>query len=399
MKVTIICDIPLSRKNGTAVAAANLIESLKAKGHTVKVVCPDKSKMGQEGYYITSTRSFGPFNKYVKKNDVVLAKADDDLLYAAIDGADIVHCMMPFVLSRRAVDIARGLGIPVSAGFHCQAENVTNHLGLMNSKALNKAIYRRFFRVLYGKCDCVHYPTVFIKNEFEKSVKKSTHGYVISNGVDEAFFQGERKERADGKFVILCTGRYSHEKNQGVLIDAVKKSAHEKDIQLIFAGAGPMEESLKKRAEGLTNAPAFKFFTREELVDTIHSSDLYVHTAKVEIEAISCLEAICGGLVPVIADSDKSATRAFAMGSHNLFTPDDSDDLAAKIDYFIDNPYEKEKCALLYKGFAANLSKSRCMDAMEDMLAATVLENKRAVYGIPVTESSQRAAVLGIRQQ
>ena len=160
-----------------------------------------------------------------------------------------------------------------------------------------------------------------------------------------------------------------------------------------------MEESLKKRAEGLTNAPAFKFFTREELVDTIHSSDLYVHTAKVEIEAISCLEAICGGLVPVIADSDKSATRAFAMGSHNLFTPDDSDDLAAKIDYFIDNPYEKEKCALLYKDFAANLSKSRCMDAMEDMLATTVLENKRAVYGIPVTESSQRAAVLGIRQQ
>ena len=150
-------------------AAANLIESLKAKGHTVKVVCPDKSKMGQEGYYITSTRSFGPFNKYVKKNDVALAKADDDLLYAAIDGADIVHCMMPFVLSRRAVDIARGLGIPVSAGFHCQAENVTNHLGLMNSKALNKAIYRRFFRVLYGKCDCVITPPCSSKTSLKRA--------------------------------------------------------------------------------------------------------------------------------------------------------------------------------------------------------------------------------------
>ncbi len=41
MKVTIISDIPLSRKNGTAVAAANLIESLRAKGHEVRVVCPD----------------------------------------------------------------------------------------------------------------------------------------------------------------------------------------------------------------------------------------------------------------------------------------------------------------------------------------------------------------------
>ena len=215
MKVTIISDIPLSRKNGTAVAAANLIESLRAKGHEVKVVCPDKNKKGKEGYYVAETRSFGPFDGYVKKNDVALAKADDDILYSAIDGADIVHCMMPFSLSRRAADIARALGIPVSAGFHCQAENVTNHLGLMNSKALNKAIYRRFYRVLYGKCDCVHYPTVFIKDEFESSVKKSTRGYVISNGVDEAFFKGERKARTDGKFVILCTGRYSREKVHG----------------------------------------------------------------------------------------------------------------------------------------------------------------------------------------
>ena len=197
MKVTIISDIPLSRKNGTAVAAANLIESLRAKGHEVRVVCPDKDKKGKEGYYVAETRNFGPFDGYVKKNDVALAKADDDILYSAIDGADIVHCMMPFSLSRRAADIARALGIPVSAGFHCQAENVTNHLGLMNSKALNKAIYRRFYRVLYGKCDCVHYPTVFIKDEFESSVKKSTRGYVISNGVDEAFFKGERKARTE----------------------------------------------------------------------------------------------------------------------------------------------------------------------------------------------------------
>ena len=96
MKVTIISDIPLSRKNGTAVAAANLIESLRAKGHEVRVVCPDKDKKGKEGYYVAETRSFGPFDGYVKKNDVALAKADDDILYSAIDGADIVHCMMPF---------------------------------------------------------------------------------------------------------------------------------------------------------------------------------------------------------------------------------------------------------------------------------------------------------------
>ena len=32
-------------------------------------------------------------------------------------------------------------------------------------------------------------------------------------------------------------------------------------------------------------------------------SDLYVHAADVEIEAMSCMEAFAGGLVPVIANS------------------------------------------------------------------------------------------------
>lgn len=392
MIVTIICDIPLSRSNGTAVAAGNLINALKERGHEVRVVCPDENLWGKEGYFITQKRNFGPFNKYVAKNGVTLAKPDKKMLLKAISGADIIHCIMPFSLSAAAVRIARELNIPVSAGFHCQAENVTNHMGLEGSRLANKLVYRRFYRRIYSKCDCIHYPTVFIRNEFERQCNKRTNGYVISNGVDAEFFGCKKGTKKDGKFTILCTGRYSHEKAQGVLIDAVKKSAHEGEIRLVFAGSGPMEAELKKRAEGLTNPPVFAFMSRSELVKTIEKADLYVHTANVEIEAISCLEAICGGLVPVIADSDKSATRGFAMGANNLFKPGDADDLAKKIDFFIDEPYEAEKCRLLYMGFAGRFEKERCMDEMENMLARTVLACK-GEYGVPVTEFSQRAAL------
>lgn len=392
MIVTIICDIPLSRSNGTAVAAGNLINALKERGHEVRVVCPDENLWGKEGYFITQKRNFGPFNKYVAKNGVTLAKPDEKMLLKAISGADIIHCIMPFSLSAAAVRIARELNIPVSAGFHCQAENVTNHMGLEGSRLANKLVYRRFYRRIYSKCDCIHYPTVFIRNEFERQCNKRTNGYVISNGVDAEFFGCKKGTKKDGKFTILCTGRYSHEKAQGVLIDAVKKSAHEGEIRLVFAGSGPMEAELKKRAEGLTNPPVFAFMSRSELVKTIEKADLYVHTANVEIEAISCLEAICGGLVPVIADSDKSATRGFAMGANNLFKPGDADDLAKKIDFFIDEPYEAEKCRLLYMGFAGRFEKERCMDEMENMLVRTVLACK-GEYGVPVTEFSQRAAL------
>jgi hypothetical protein len=57
----------------------------------------------------------------------------------------------------------------------------------------------------------------------------------------------------------------------------------------------------------------------KELVKMINMSDLYVHTSEVEIEAISCLEALSCGIVPVINDSSKSATRTFALSEKNLF--------------------------------------------------------------------------------
>ena len=38
MKIAIICDVLGKENNGTTVAAMNLIRSLKAKGHEVRVV-------------------------------------------------------------------------------------------------------------------------------------------------------------------------------------------------------------------------------------------------------------------------------------------------------------------------------------------------------------------------
>jgi hypothetical protein len=67
-----------------------------------------------------------------------------------------------------------------------------------------------------------------------------------------------------------------------------------------------------------------------------------VHPAEIEIEAIACLEAITCGLVHVIANSPRCATKAFAMGNNNLFENKNSDDLASKIDYWIENPKEKD---------------------------------------------------------
>ena len=161
--------------------------------------------------------------------------------------------------------------------------------------------------------------------------------------------QVQRPPEWEGRFVILFTGRYAQEKSHWVLIDAVSLSSHERQIQLVFAGQGTMESEIRARGAKLTNLPVMRFFSREEMLRVINSADLYVHPAEVEIEAIACLEAISCGLVPVIADSPRSATRFFALDERNLFRFNDPEDLRDKIDYWIEHPEEKEEYWLLTK--------------------------------------------------
>ena len=48
MIVTVVCDVLGEENNGTTVAAMNLIRALKAKGHTVRVLCGDEERRGEE---------------------------------------------------------------------------------------------------------------------------------------------------------------------------------------------------------------------------------------------------------------------------------------------------------------------------------------------------------------
>lgn len=379
MKITIICDVPLKENNGTAIAALNLIRFLKERGHELTIVCPESDLPVMEGEVRVPKINFLFLNGYVEKNGVTLARPQKKLLRAAIENADVVHLLIPLVLARSAVKIARSLHIPLTASFHCQAENLSNHLKMMNNKWFNEKVYKNFYRAVYRHCDCVHYPTEFIRNVFENATKP-TNGFVISNGVNPMFLElkrGEKPEEYKDKFVVLCSGRYSQEKAQHVLIEAAKLSAHRDRLQLVFAGDGPLKEKLKKQAEDLPVPPLFRFFKREELAEVIGYADLYVHTAEIEIEAIACLEAICGGLLPVIADSPRSATRRFALTPDNLFPDGDPKALAEKMDYWLEHEEEKEKCLENYRDFSKRFTLTECMKQMEQMLETAAARRKK----------------------
>ena len=374
MKIAIVCDVLGEENNGTSVAAMNLIRFLKSRNHDVRIVCPDEYRKGQPGFYVVPQLNVGPLNEYVRKVGVSIAISDDAVLQEALRDADAVHIMTPFFLGKAAVDFAKEHHIPVTAGFHAQAENITSHLHLMNSRLVNDLTYRVMYRLVYQYVDAIHYPTQFIRDVFEAEVGP-TNGYVISNGVNSRFVKmdAERPAAWEGKFVILYTGRYGKEKSHHVLIDAVALSKYEKRIQLVFAGEGPLHEDIAAHGRKLSNPPLMRFFSRDEMLQVINSADLYVHPAEVEIEAIACLEAISCGLVPVIANSPRSATRFFALEENNLFQFNSAADLKNKIEYWIEHPEEKEECSRKYQGYTRQFEQRRCMEAMEKMIAETAV--------------------------
>lgn len=378
MKIVIVCDVLGKKNNGTTIAAYNLIDYLKSKGHDVKVVCCDEDKKNQEDFIILEKLNLGPLNKIIERNGVSLPKTDRNAILDAFYECDIVHIMLPFPMGVTACKIAKKLGKPVTAGFHCQAELISSHLGLMNCNVLNKNIYKQFYKSIYQFCDAIHYPTQFICDVFENIVGKTNH-YIISNGVnpDVKSIECQKPEEFKDKFLILTTGRLCKEKSHMVLLKAIAHSKYNDKIQLIMAGQGPLQYKLEKYAlRKIKNRPIIKYFTREEMIKLLNYCDLYVHPAEVELEGIACLEAVVCGLVPIVSDSIRSATKNFAITPNNIFKCNNYHDLSDKIDYWIEYPKEKEELKKQYLQFGNRFNLEGCMDQMERMFLETIAKRE-----------------------
>lgn len=370
MNITVVCDVLGDETNGTTVAAMNLIRHLQKSNHNVKILCADESKRGVENFYVASTLSLGPFDGIVRKNNVVLAKPQQDVLEEALKDADHVHIMLPFALGISALKYARKNGISTTAGFHAQAENLSSHVRMHNFGFVNHAIYKFFYKHFYQYINGVHYPTQFIRDDFEGDVKKKTNGYVISNGVN-SFFRREYVEKPEewkDKIVILSAGRYSVEKNQETLIKAVSYSRYKDKIQLILAGQGPLTKKFQRLCKKYNPSTIMKIYPRNELANILNMCDIYAHPAVVELEGIACLEAICVGKCVIVSDSDRSATKNFAVDDKCVFKNKKPKDLARAIDYFIEHPEERERCGEKYLQSAHLYNQEECMQKMEQMI-------------------------------
>ena len=365
MKILLVIDQYQNGNNGTTISARRFAEGLQKRGHTVTVLTTGQE--GENKFIVKSLKLPIGISGIIKSQGMNFAVPDKEIIRKAMQDVDIVH----FWLSRTAKKIADELKIPNTAAFHVQPENITYTIKMGNVKLLNDKIYEEFRDDFFNKFNRIHCPSEFIANQLREH-NYTAKLYVISNGIQDKFRPLPKEEKS--KFVVTMVGRLSGEKRQDLLFEAIKKSKYEKDIQLVLAGKGPKYRQYVKMGEGLTNKPVIEFCNEEQLLDLLHKTDLYVHTSDAEIEAISCIEAIACGNVPIISNSNKSATPQFALDERSLFEAGNSDDLAKKIDAWLDNPQELNNMRKTYAESANKYRIENSMKKIEEMFEDEIAE-------------------------
>ena len=360
MIITLVTDQFYQNNHGTSVSGQRIYNGLTALGHTVRVLAIDD---GQNTEYAVKERYFGKLiTGIINSQGFQFGKPERTTLENAIKGSDIVHVYLPFKLEYKTIELCRELNVPCTAGFHLVPENITSTIYLGKSKIVNESLWADFYRRTYRYVKHIHTPSLMVANQLVKhNYRANLH--VISNGFNDEFRpeKGHIKPKMfENKFVICFVGRFSREKRHDLIIKAVNESKYREDIQLVFAGKGPILHKIMNMAKQLPNYPVFTFMNREQLVDLYNYADLYIHPADVEVEGMTCIEAIACGCVPVVSNSPKSATSQFAVNENSIFEHGDYHDLANKIDYWIEHPQERiaEKQVVAHHANKFTLEKS-----------------------------------------
>ena len=376
MKILLVIDQFDEPNNGTTISARRFAEGLEKEGHEVHIAAVGEEK--NKKYTMEEYKLIPGIKELIHSHGMKFAKPDDEKLRIAIKGVDIVHCYTPFILSLHAVKIAKELGVPATTAFHVMPEVITSAVRMGKVERLNKEMHKTFYEVFFKYFNHIHCPSQFIADELIKN-GYTQKLYVISNGIapEYKYNRTEKPKGLKNKFIITMVGRLSREKRQDLIIRAVKRSKYKDNIQIMLAGKGPNQQLYERLGRSLTNPPIISFYTKEDLMKLLNYTDLYIHTADMEIEGLSCTEAIATGNVPVIAKGPKTATSQFAIVKESIFENGNVEELKERIEFWYENNEYREQMQKEYALFAKNYTLDSSVKELVKMFEDAIEDHKK----------------------
>ncbi|MBO4409276.1 MAG: glycosyltransferase [Spirochaetales bacterium] len=377
MKVLYVVNNCYVKGNGLSASAQRTIRYLREAGLEVKVLSGLDENNPEKPDFILPNWKVPIFDDLIHKQGYSFADIDREVIQQAIDWADIVHLEEPFLLQMEVARMTVKSGKRLTATYHLHPENLFSSIHMRKNPLLNGPTMGLWRDSVFNKCLMIQCPTEnvrrrLVKWHFKPELRVITNGMLPHEGLgpDSPICASDSP---DGTFRIVTTGRFSVEKDQITLLKAMKHSKYADRIRLVFAGRGPIGDSLKKKAASLVSKgilkyePDFGFHSLDELEEIYRKSDLYIHCATVEVEGLSCMEAIELGLVPVIATGKLTATAQYALSEKSTYRARNAKELAKRIDYWLDHDALRRAEAKLYLGMGSEYDIHKSIDKLVRM--------------------------------
>ena len=398
LKLLFVINNLYTRGNGLSASARRTITLLRERGHDVRVLSSGSAEQAQAcdftaPEFTLPAMRFPLADAIISAQGYAFAKPKRKVIKQAVAWADVVHLEEPFGLQARTAHAAKHAGKPVLATYHIHPENITATIHLDGLWPLNALLLTSWRRRIYALAQVVQCPSDSVRQRLQRW-GMGDKLVTISNGVGLAPSKpaagtkteccapggreveskqtpGEAQPEGEQVYRLLVVGRFSREKDQATILKAMRHSRYASQIQLVFAGRGPTEKSLRRAASHLVrdgvlkHAPSFNFFDAAGLDTQAEQADLYIHAAFIEVEGLSCLEVLRHGVVPVIAHSPLTATSQFALDAHSRFKARDPKALARAIDYWLSDNDRRQTEAQKYLNIGAHYDINDCVSRLE----------------------------------
>ena len=165
MKILFALDTYRTNNNGTSISAQRFAEVLRKHGHEVRILATDERYGKQTGLhedtYVLREEKIPIFNELIHKHGFRFAKCDKKIICQAVEWADVVHCLMPFVLTRVVKRETDRQGKPCTAAFHIQPENITSSINMGKIKPVTSFVYQLWWQMIYRNFSHIHCPSKF----------------------------------------------------------------------------------------------------------------------------------------------------------------------------------------------------------------------------------------------
>lgn len=178
-------------------------------------------------------------------------------------------------------------------------------LVLHSNKFDFERLYGENAKTMLAQMDVIGFRNVAAQQDFESKYGKPKKSFIAYSGVSEAFLNvgasSEKTFTTPARHFVFV-GSLINRKYPTEILTALSKVYPDGDFSMTYIGDGADKEKIEAEHKRLGSKGAVKFtgrIPREDIVDYLKQSDVFVMISKGEIFGLVYLEAMALGVIPI----------------------------------------------------------------------------------------------------